>query len=186
MWIRKAMPKLADASNRIAPFLGVVLVSLLCGGVVAQNATLFLQGSASGITKNLIARILISVLSLHTVGFTVGYLTPKKIFSLSETSSRTISIETGMQNSALAVVLAQSVVGAMAAPSAAMMSLACLPGALSATAHSCLGSALAVYWRWVDDRRRRRASNSKNDNDVPAVSGINGVNRVNEVDGSGI
>ena len=42
-----------------------------------------------------------------------------------------------MQNSALAVVLARSI-GAPA--------VASLPGALSATAHSCLGSILAGYW----------------------------------------
>jgi predicted Na+-dependent transporter len=43
-----------------------------------------------------------------------------------------------MQNSALAVVLAQ----AAGAPP-----LAALPGALSAVTHSCLGSLFAAYWR---------------------------------------
>jgi len=32
--------------------------------------------------------------------------------------------------------------------------LASLPGALSATAHGCLGSLLAAYWRFVDSRSR--------------------------------
>ena len=58
-------------------------------------------------------------------------------------SSHTISIETGMQNSALAVVLAKSI---GADP------LSYLPGALSATAHSCLGSGLAAFWRVFDSR----------------------------------
>jgi BASS family bile acid:Na+ symporter len=93
---------------------------------------------------------------LHTVGFGVGYLASKKLFGLSERVSRTISIETGMQNSALAVVLARSVVGSDPAL-ASITSLACLPGAFSATVHSCLGSALAVYWRWVDRRRVRKS-----------------------------
>ena len=56
---------------------------------------------------------------------------------------------------ALAVVLARSVMGGEGvAPAVAAM--ACLPGAFSATAHSCLGSALAVYWRWVDRRNGGR------------------------------
>ena len=46
-----------------------------------------------------------------------------------------------MQNSALAVVLAKSI---GADP------LSYLPGALSATAHSCLGSGLAAFWRVID------------------------------------
>ena len=73
-------------------------------------------------------------------------MVPKKVFRFSERTSRTISIETGMQNSALAVVLAKSI---GADP------LSYLPGALSATAHSCLGSALAAYWRVVDSRKTK-------------------------------
>ena len=53
-------------------------------------------------------------------------------------SYKTISIEVSMQNSALAVVLATSI---GAGP------IASLPGALSATTHSCLGSLLAAVWR---------------------------------------
>ena len=71
------------------------------------------------------------------VGFTMGYTIPRRVFKRSETTARTISIETGMQNSALAVVLARSM---GASP------LASLPGALSATMHSCLGSLFAAYW----------------------------------------
>ena len=78
-----------------------------------------------------------SVLTLHMVGFAMGYFVPKRFLKMDEQTSRTISIETGMQNSALAVVLARSI----GAPP-----VASLPGALSATAHSCLGSILAGYW----------------------------------------
>jgi BASS family bile acid:Na+ symporter len=150
MLVNEKIPKLANFVSRYASFAGVVLVSLLCGGVVAHNAAMTI-GSSSTILYKIIG----SVLGLHTVGFAVGYLAPKKLFGLPERVSRTISIETGMQNSALAVVLARSVLGADPA-NAPLIGLACLPGALSATAHSCLGSALAVYWRWVDKRRSRK------------------------------
>lgn len=147
MVVNEKIPKLAKFVSRYASFAGVVLVSLLCGGVVAQNATMTL-GSSSKILWQIIG----SVLGLHTIGFGVGYLASKRIFGLPERVARTISIETGMQNSALAVVLARSVLSADPA-NASIIGLACLPGALSATAHSCLGSALAVFWRWVDKRR---------------------------------
>jgi len=149
MLVREKLPKLADFVGRYASLAGVVLVSLLCGGVVAQNSTMALDSGS-----NLLKTVILSVLGLHTVGFGVGYFASKKLFGLSERVSRTISIETGMQNSALAVVLARSVVGSDPAL-ASIASLACLPGAFSATVHSCLGSALAVYWRWVDRRARK-------------------------------
>ena len=75
-------------------------------------------------------------------------MVPKKVFRFSERTARTISIETGMQNSALAVVLAKSI-GAD--------QISYLPGALSATAHSCLGSALAAYWRVLDSRTTKKS-----------------------------
>jgi BASS family bile acid:Na+ symporter len=150
MIVNEKIPKLANFVSRYASFAGVILVSLLCGGVVAQNAAMSLGNSSK-----MLWQIIASVLGLHTIGFGVGYLASKKAFGLPERVARTISIETGMQNSALAVVLARSVLGADPA-NASMVGLACLPGALSATAHSCLGSALAVFWRWSDRRRARK------------------------------
>lgn len=145
MIVRDRLPKLADTVSRYAPFTGVLLVSLLCGGVVAQNSALALSG---GCGSGILLKIVLGVFALHSLGFGVGYLASKHLFGLKENVSRTISIETGMQNSALAVVLARSVVGADS--TSAFLATACLPGAFSATVHSCLGSALAVYWRWRD------------------------------------
>jgi len=125
MILKARLPGVAKFSSRFTPFLSVLLVSLICGGVVAQNA-----GTAS-------LGVLPAVLALHTLGFAAGYIVPK-LRGRKESSCRTISIEVGMQNSALAVVLARSI-GAG--------DVACLPGAISATVHSCLGSMLAAFWR---------------------------------------
>ena len=114
---------------------------------MAENAPLLFSTTASG-GVGLIPIIVSSVLALHTVGFLAGYLVPRKFLNFGERTSRTISIETGMQNSALAVVLARSI----GAPS-----IASLPGALSATAHSCMGSILAAYWRGADRRSDDKA-----------------------------
>lgn len=90
MLVREKIPKLADFVSRYASFAGVVLVSLLCGGVVASNAAL-----AASSTSNILKLVIISVLGLHSVGFGAGYFASKNLFGLSEKSSRTISIETG-------------------------------------------------------------------------------------------
>jgi BASS family bile acid:Na+ symporter len=136
MIVNARVPKLATQISRFTPFASVILVALICGGVVAENAALLLSTSTG-----LLPRIVAAVLGLHCLGFLAGYMVPKFGLKFGEKTSRTISIETGMQNSALAVVLARSI----GAPP-----IASLPGALSATAHSCLGSILAAYWRGVD------------------------------------
>ena len=129
MALKSKAPKVADFISRFTPFASVILVALICGGVVAQTAPLL---ASSGCLRLLLS----AVVGLHSLGFLAGYFIPKAI--VNERSARTICIEVGMQNSALAVVLARSI-GAHPAAS--------LPGALSATVHSCLGSLLAAYWR---------------------------------------
>ncbi|GAX21487.1 bile acid:Na+ symporter, BASS family [Fistulifera solaris] len=137
MVLNAKLPRVARFLSRFTPFASVLLVALICGGVVAQNAAL-LVGEAGP------RALLPAVLLLHALGFAGGYWIPRTVFGRSERSSRTISIEVGMQNSALAVVLARSI----GAPP-----LASLPGALSATAHSCLGSILAAVWRLKASRK---------------------------------
>ena len=57
-----------------------------------------------------------------------------------------------MQNSALAVVLSKHFPNPQ---------LCALPGAISATCHSLLGSTLAVIWRLISDRKLRVKSKEK-------------------------
>ena len=153
MALNARAPKFSQQCSRFTPFASVVLVALICGGVVAQNAQFLTSGSVSA---SLLPRLLSCVVLLHGLGFTVGYLVPRLGFGFSETTARTVSIETGMQNSALAVVLAKSLMsndGMKQAMGGGAASPA-LPGALSATVHSCLGSILAAYWRWMDSKNQ--------------------------------
>ena len=138
MLLNAKAPKLSRIVSRFTPFASVVLVALICGGVVAQNA-----GALLGSTTTLIPLILSSVLLLHSIGFLAGFVVPRFGLRYSKKTARTISIETGMQNSALAVVLARSIGAPL---------IASLPGAISATVHSCLGILLAAYWRYSDSR----------------------------------
>ncbi|KAL7543793.1 hypothetical protein ACHAWF_009414 [Thalassiosira exigua] len=142
--LNECAPKVCKWVSRWTPFASVILVSLICGGVVSNNSHMWMAGGASAGGPSLPSLILLSVVLTHSLGFAAGYLVPKRALGFPERTARTISIETGMQNSALAVVLAKSV---GADP------LSYLPGALSATAHSCLGSALAAFWRAIDARK---------------------------------
>ena len=148
VFLNEYFPRLCRQVSRWTPFASVLLVSLICGGVVSNNASMWtgtsVAAAATGGALSIPMLIILSVISTHILGFTAGYLVPKVFFRFPERTARTISIETGMQNSALAVVLAKSI---GADP------LSFLPGALSATAHSCLGSALAAFWRLKDARK---------------------------------
>eukprot|EP00520_Triparma_pacifica_P012830 CAMPEP_0118638184 /NCGR_PEP_ID=MMETSP0785-20121206/3543_1 /TAXON_ID=91992 /ORGANISM="Bolidomonas pacifica, Strain CCMP 1866" /LENGTH=401 /DNA_ID=CAMNT_0006529405 /DNA_START=409 /DNA_END=1611 /DNA_ORIENTATION=+ len=126
MWLNERFPKFSTSAARFTPFSSVVLVSLICGSVVASNASVI---SLSG------PSLVKSVLLLHSLGFLLGYVAPR-ITGYPRKTCKTISIETGMQNSALAVVLANGL----------GVKEAAIPGAVSATVHSCLGSALASMW----------------------------------------
>ena len=137
MLLNAKLPALSKNISRFTPFVSVLLVAIICGGVMAKNAGAVLT------LGDLFPQILLAVVGTHTIGFVAGYGLPKLLGGYGESTSRTISIETGMQNSALAVVLAQSI----GAPP-----LAALPGAISALTHSCLGSLMAAYWRIQDGR----------------------------------
>jgi len=82
--------------------------------------------------------LLLAALLLHGGGFFLGWLIPA-LLGQPQPVRRTISIEVGMQNSGLAVVLARS--GFAVSP------LTALPGAISAVVHALLGSVLASWWR---------------------------------------
>ena len=128
----KSTKYISDKLSKYTPFMSVALVSLICGSVSATNSKIFLSSFGDTV------RLILAIISLHSAGFGLGYAVPKYLLKADEKKSRTISIETGMQNSALAVVLSRS----FADPA-----LVGLAGAISATTHSMIGSALAARWR---------------------------------------
>jgi BASS family bile acid:Na+ symporter len=79
--------------------------------------------------------------ALHNLfGLIAGYSIPG-LMGYDKTICKTLSIEVGMQNSGLAVVLANQYFSAMAA----------LPGALFSVWHNVTGSILAAFWSKHDD-----------------------------------
>ena len=127
--INRWLPRVVQAVLPVAPLVSVVTIALVCASVIGQNAAAVM---ASG------PRLLAAVVLLHSIGFGVGYLF-SRLLGYDRTVSRTISIEVGMQNSGLGVVLAQKHFPAEP--------LTAVPCAISSVTHSVIGSLLAGWWR---------------------------------------
>ena len=124
-WVPSLSRRLAPAMPPLAVLAIVLIVASIVG---SQRQVLMAQG----------ALLLLACVVLHGGGFFLGWLI-SVVLGQPEPVRRTVSIEVGMQNSGLAVVLARS--GFASSP------LTALPGAISAVVHAVLGSLLASYWR---------------------------------------
>nr|CAB3499132.1 unnamed protein product [Digitaria exilis] len=119
---------LVQLVSPLMPLIAVAAVAVLCGNAIAQNASAILS---SGV------QVVLSVGCLHASGFFFGYVL-SRILGIDISSARTISIEVGMQNSVLGVVLATKHFG---------NPLTAVPCAVSSICHSVYGSILAGIWR---------------------------------------
>ncbi|MDL5046525.1 bile acid:sodium symporter family protein [Oscillatoria amoena NRMC-F 0135] len=118
--VRTALPAL--------PLIAVIGVVVIVAKIIGMNA---------GAVKHSGPILLAAVFTLHTGGFALGYLLAR-LLRLDIIASRTVSIEVGMQNSGLGVVLARN---NFSDP------LTAVPCAISSVFHSVIGSSLAGYWR---------------------------------------
>ncbi|KAL0306625.1 UNVERIFIED_CONTAM: putative sodium/metabolite cotransporter BASS1, chloroplastic [Sesamum radiatum] len=112
----------------LMPPIAVATVAVLCGKAIAQSSSAILMSGQQAV---------LAVVLLHTSGFFFGYVLSRTL-GIDVSSSRTISIEVGMQNSVLGVVLATQHFGDP---------LTAVPCAVSSVCHSIFGSALAGIWR---------------------------------------
>ncbi|KAK6774220.1 hypothetical protein RDI58_029459 [Solanum bulbocastanum] len=112
----------------VMPPIAVATVAVLCGNAIAQSSSAILMSGQ---------QVVIATALLHASGFFFGYVLARML-GVDVSSSRTISIEVGMQNSVLGVVLATQHFG---------NPLTAVPCAVSSVCHSIFGSALAGIWR---------------------------------------
>lgn len=124
--IQRYFKRFTSAILPFAPPVAVLTIVLIVASILGANRQLI---ESSGLV------LLGAVFTLHALGFLVGYVLSR--FLVSETAARTISIEVGMQNSGLGVVLARA---NFANP------LVAVPSAISSLFHSVIGSALAAVW----------------------------------------
>lgn len=134
--LNRWVPQLVQRVMPIAPLLSVFGVCLICAVVFAANAESILNHGPE---------LILATVLLHGGGFLLGYQLAR-VVGYDLQSARTISVEVGMQNSGLAIVLAKQ-----AFP---LLPLAPIVGAVSAVMHSMLGSLLAVLWRTRSPRRQ--------------------------------
>jgi BASS family bile acid:Na+ symporter len=111
----------------ILPSVSALAIILIVAVIVAANT-------------NSIATVgfLVAMIAIihNTFGFTIGYGVAR-MFGMDVLRARAVSFEIGMQNSGLAVALANTYFGALAA----------LPGAIFSVWMNISGSALAWWWR---------------------------------------
>jgi bile acid:Na+ symporter, BASS family len=125
---RKFFPKYSLRLVPYSPAISVLLIILIVASII---------GSSSEIIFEYGLEVGLFVFLLHSLGFFFGYAF-SKIFKQEEIIARTISIEVGMQNSGLGVLLAKE---NFTDP------LVAVPSAISSLFHSIIASALASYFR---------------------------------------
>lgn len=122
------LPKMTKKILPASPLVAVIFITLIVASIVGAGKEQIIEAGMPLIS---------SVAVLHGLGFFLGYVISLFFFKKEEIA-RTISIEVGMQNSGLGVVLARA---HFANPAVA------IPSALSSLFHCLIGSLLATYWR---------------------------------------
>ena len=111
-----------------------VLPSVSASAIIFIVAVIVAANSASIASVGLLIAV---IAIIHNIlGFSIGYRVAR-LFGMDVKRARAVSIEIGMQNSGLAVALANTYFGALAA----------LPGAIFSVWMNISGSALAWWWR---------------------------------------
>ncbi|CAN8071080.1 unnamed protein product [Agarophyton chilense] len=128
--LQTTFPRVVSATSDFLPLVSVLGVTATCCGVIAANASALATVGP---------KLFLTIATMHILGGILGYFVAS-IFRLDTSSRRTVSIEVMMQNSTLAVSLANA---HFAHPATV------LPGALSAVMHSVFGSVLAGIWRFT-------------------------------------
>jgi BASS family bile acid:Na+ symporter len=122
-------PKQVAAVSAFAPAVSVLAIIFIAGSIVAQSAEAVIAYAG---------RVALAVLLVHTLGFMLGYLIAR-LFRFSIVTSRTVSIEVGMQNGGMAAVLAKQ--------NFPLQPIAAVPAVFSSVIQTLLGSLLAAVWR---------------------------------------
>jgi len=131
--LNRFAPRLTQRVLPVAPLVAVVMITLIVASIIGAGRQPILAAGPP---------LILSVFTLHAGGFAFGYLITR-LQGRGVLPARTVSIEVGMQNSGLGVVLArQNFPDPMVA----------IPSAISSLFHSLIGSLLAALWRRSGER----------------------------------
>ena len=134
--LNRYLPRFVKFVLPVSPLVSVLAITLICASIIGSSADDFKRSGGE---------LILAVFLLHSGGFLLGYFA-SRLLRCDELTSRTISVEVGMQNSGLGAALARAHFAAMP--------LTALPCAISATFHSVIGSILAGVWRLRPVRSR--------------------------------
>jgi len=126
--MRQWLPRVTRAILPVAPAVAVITITLIVASIIGAGRDDIVSAGP---------RLVLAVFTLHSFGFLFGYFLSRAA-GADVIAARTISIEVGMQNSGLGVVLARQ---NFASP------LVAIPSAISSLFHSLIASALAGIWR---------------------------------------
>lgn len=127
--LNRYLPRLVKFMLPVSPLISVAAITVICASIIAGNAAQFKR--SGGV-------IILAVAMLHSGGFVLGYLF-SRLLRCDRLTSRTITVEVGMQNAGLAAALAKN--------HFSQMPLASLPCAVSANLNSVIGSMVAGLFR---------------------------------------
>jgi len=125
--LNRFVPRLTARLLPVAPLAAVVMITLIVASIIGAGRETILSAAAP---------LFGAVFCLHAGGFGLGYLATR-LSGGDPVGARTISIEVGMQNSGLGVVLARQ---NFASP------LVAIPSAISSLTHCLIGSFVAAVW----------------------------------------
>ena len=128
VFINTKFPNYTESIKVYSPSFAVILITLIVASIIGQGKQIILSSGLS---------LLFAIMSLHMIGFVLGYFLSKLLLK-NEAVSKTISIEVGMQNSGLGVVLAKE---NFVNPAVA------IPSAISSLVHSLYGSIFVALFR---------------------------------------
>ena len=128
VFINTKLPRHTEKIKFYAPSFAVILITLIVASIIGQGKEIILSSGFS---------LILAIMSLHLIGFILGYFL-SKILLKNEAVGRTISVEVGMQNSGLGVVLAKE---NFINPAVA------IPSAISSLVHSLYGSIFVALFR---------------------------------------
>jgi len=129
MLANKYMNRVVKAILPFTPPIGVIITVLLVASAVGQCAPAILSAGWS---------LQAACVLLHLIGGIAGYAAPKAL-GATETSARTIAIETAMKSSAFGFLLAKLHFADYATR---------VPSAVSVVWMAVIGSSLAVFWKF--------------------------------------
>ncbi len=127
--LNRFFPRMTKRVLPVAPLIAVIFITLIVGSIMASGKSYILQSGW---------QLVAAVFSLHTCGFLLGYGF-SRLMKADIIVARTVSIEVGMQNSGLGIVLAKE--------NFPTMPLVAIPCAISSVFHSLIASLLAAWWR---------------------------------------